>query len=103
MKITPELIEKLAIQYEVHKVEEPKDLIGFVEAIVANVEKDMVTVIGKRADGSSQVLGMAPMSARMKAREIVLEMIGPIDEDGGNDAALAYWCCEQLIEWMEKS
>jgi hypothetical protein len=26
-----------------------------------------------------------------------------IDEETGNDGAMAYWVCEELIEWMEKT
>lgn len=65
--------------------------------------KDLVTVLGVKADGSQEVIGHAVMSPKMKANDIVREMMGPIDEDAANDAAQALWCCEQLIDWMAKN
>lgn len=64
---------------------------------------DTVQVVGKRADGTEEVIGAAPMPPEMKAREIVREMLGPIDEDAGNNAAMALWCCEQLLEYIGKT
>lgn len=65
-------------------------------------EIETVKVVGVRRDGTQQVIGEATMSPKMKARDIVREMFGAIDEEASNDAAMAFWCCEQLIDWMAK-
>lgn len=64
--------------------------------------KDMVTLVGVKADGTEHVLGQATMPPKMRARELVIENFGGIDGVSGNDAAMAFWVCEQLIEWMGK-
>lgn len=69
----------------------------------ALTDADSVQVMGVRRDGSMEVIGTATMPPKMKARELVREQFGHIDEDAGNDAAMALWCCEQLIEWMGKN
>ena len=64
------------------------------------VALDTCELIGVRADGTEQALGKVRIPAKMKARELVQEQFGPIDEDGCNDAALAMYACEQLIAFM---
>lgn len=66
-------------------------------------DPDLVTLVGVRPDSSEQVIGQATMTPKMKARDLVREQFGYIDEENGNDAAMAFWACEQLIEWMEKT
>lgn len=61
---------------------------------------DTVQLVGVKADGSEHNLGTIRMPAKMKAREIVRDMIGPIDEEAGNEAAFALWCCELLLEYV---
>lgn len=63
-------------------------------------QADTVQLVGVKADGSEHDLGAIRMPAKMKAREIVRDMLGPIDEEAGNDAAFALWCCEQLLEYI---
>lgn len=64
---------------------------------------DKVTLVGVKPDGTEEVIGTATMPPKMKARQIVRDMFGEIDEDGGDSGAMALWCCEQLLEWMEKT
>lgn len=66
-------------------------------------EKDTVNVLGVRADGSSEVIGTAPMPPKMKARELVTETFGSFQDDDGSDADLAMACCEQLIEYLGRT
>lgn len=61
---------------------------------------ETVQVIGVRQDGSEVDLGRTPMPPKMKAREIVRSYFGEIDEDAGNDGAMALWSCNELIDWM---
>lgn len=77
------------------------DLLRVVPAEQAQAA-DRVQVVGVKSDGAHHNLGTMPMPARMKAREVVLEMLGPIDEEAGNDAAMALWACEQVLEYVEK-
>ena len=70
---------------------------------VQPAEADTVQLVGVKADGTEHVLGTATMPPKMKARELVRDMFNTIDEETGNDGAMAYWVCEQLIEWMEKT
>lgn len=64
------------------------------------VNDDKMTLLGVRADGSQVVVGEITTSPKRKAREFVEGIMGRIDEDAGNDAAMALWACEQLIDWM---
>lgn len=61
---------------------------------------ESIVLLGVKADGTEHVLGTVTMPPTMKAREIVRKMVGEPDEEVGNDAAQALWCCEQLIDWM---
>lgn len=63
---------------------------------------DRVTMIGVRANGSSEVLGTAPVPPKMKARDIITNYFGRIDEENGDEGAMALWACEELIDWMDK-
>lgn len=65
------------------------------------VAPEMVDILGVRADGSSAIIGQAPMPATMKARELVLDRFGRIDEDAGDDGAMALWCCLDLLQWLD--
>lgn len=65
-------------------------------------DEDLVNACGVKGDGSSDVLGKALMPPKMKARDLVREQFGAIDEDAGNDAAYALWTCEALLGWLEK-
>lgn len=63
-------------------------------------ELETVQIIGVRPDGVEVDLGAAPMPPRMKAKDIVRSYFGEIDEESGNDGAMALWCCNELIDWM---
>lgn len=52
---------------------------------------DNVSIIGVKADGSSDFLGEMRMPAKMKAKEIVLGYFGKIDEESGDEGAMARW------------
>lgn len=66
-------------------------------------QADTVTLVGVKADGTEHVLGTATMPPKMRAKELVREMFGSIDEETGDDGAMALWVCEQLIEWMQET
>lgn len=62
---------------------------------------DTVKVIGVRRDGSSVVLGEAPMPAAMKRREIVRGFFGePSQDEDGTEADMCLWALEQYHEWL---
>ncbi len=63
---------------------------------------DEVNVLGVKADGSSVLIGTAPMSPRMKAAEIAREYFGGFTEDDGSDADSCFWALVHLIDWMEQ-
>lgn len=63
--------------------------------------EDKVSVLGVRADGSSEVLGTAPMPAAMKRRDIVREQFGePSADQCGTDADMCLWAMEQYHDWL---
>lgn len=66
--------------------------------------KDSVQVLGVRSDGTSVNLGTARMPAKMKAREIVQNHIGPAgdpdDDFDSSEATTAYRCCLDMIEYL---
>lgn len=67
-------------------------------------EDDRVTALGVRADGSSEVVGTAPMPPKMKMREIVRNYFGeptcgPNDCD---DASMCMYALESYHEWLVK-
>lgn len=65
-------------------------------------ELETCKVIGVRADGTEVDLGERPLPPKMKARDIVRSYFGEIDEDEGNDGAMALWACNELVDWMAK-
>jgi len=66
--------------------------------------KDMVTLVGVKADGTEHVLGQATMPPKMKARELIQNYFGQFDggNDDDSDGAMAYLAACELIDWMEK-
>jgi hypothetical protein len=62
---------------------------------------ETVDLYGVGPDGEKR-LGKVAMPPRMKARELVTEMFGAIDDDSGNDASMAFAVCDQLLDWMKK-
>jgi hypothetical protein len=58
---------------------------------------DLVGVV----NGVHVPIGTMPMPPSMKAKEIVRSYFGRIDEDEGNEAAMALWACNELVTWME--
>lgn len=63
---------------------------------------DTVNVLGAKPDGSSVLLGTAPMPPRMKAREIAREYFGGFAEDDGSDADSCYWALVGFLDWLEQ-
>jgi hypothetical protein len=62
---------------------------------------DTVNVIGVKADGSSDLLGTAPMPAGMKRREIARDMCGVLsDDESGTAGDFCLWALEQYHEWL---
>lgn len=62
---------------------------------------EQVSVIGVRADGSSEVLGTAPMPPAMKRRELASDMLGTLsDDESGTDADHCLWALELYHEWL---
>jgi hypothetical protein len=62
---------------------------------------DFVNVIGIKHDGSSKILGTAPLPARMKREDLAKEQFGQLSRDGyGNDADCCLWALEIYHEWL---
>ena len=62
---------------------------------------DTVNVIGIKADGSSDLLGTAPMPPAMKRREIAREMLGELsDDESGTPADFCLCSMEQYHDWL---
>ena len=90
--------------------EQLRELVGELAAKDARIavleaaqpERDeTVTVIGVRRDGSSEVVGTAPLPASMKRRDIVREMFGePSADQSGTEADMCLWALEQYDEWL---
>lgn len=66
-------------------------------------EKDSMTLIGVKSDGTQVAIASVPATPRMKARQLVIDMFGYFEEEDGSDADLAFVVCEQLIDFMEKN
>ena len=62
---------------------------------------DTVNLFGVRADGSTELLGTAPMPPRMKAREIASDHFGPFKEDDCSNADTCFWALVGFLDWLE--
>ena len=70
----------------------------------SNTNPNTVELYGMK-DGIQVHLGQAPMPARMKAKELVIDTFGRFDENDDmddSDAALCFYCMTQLIDYMTK-
>lgn len=64
---------------------------------------DTVNIVGQRADGSSVLLGTAPMPPEMKRKEIARSMCGELsDDESGTAADYCLWSMEQYHDWLVK-